>query len=186
MSSAKRHRWLLFLSQVPGASSTARVTLWRHLRASGAISPTQGAWVLPAGERQRRAFGEIARVAREQGGSAAVFDAAAIEGVSDDELIERFRAERGREYTEFHTKADDFLAEIAKETRAGKFMFAELEEIEDDLLKLTAWLAKIRDRDFFPHDDLTKAEDHLRRCELEHQRFAAQVYEHEKLNDPNS
>lgn len=140
-------RWLLFLGHLPATSSSARVAIWRRLRASGAASLEHGTWVLPESEAHEALFAELAQLVRHHGGSVSIFVGNVVGG--DDEAVARFRADRAREYGEFHTRADALLAEIAKETAAGKFMFAELEEIEDDLEKQRAWLAKIEARDFF-------------------------------------
>lgn len=79
-------------------------------------------------------------------------------------IVGHFRADRGREYDELAERCGAFLAEIGKETRAGKFIFAELEESEQDLEKLVRWLAKIWARDFFPDDRAPRAIGMVDRC----------------------
>lgn len=169
-------KWLLLLPQLSAGSSTARVALWRQLRAGGATNAVQGVWVLPAGEQSKQFFEELAQSAVNSGGTAAVFEGEAAYGLSDDELIAHFRADRTREYDEFATKVADFFAEIKKETCLRKFMFAELEEIEDDLAKLTAWRAKISGRDFFPDARAEDAAALLEKCNAAFREFAEQVY----------
>src|SRR2546430_12162316 len=73
------------------------------------------------------------------------------------------------------------LAEIVKETGAGKFTFAELEEIEQDLDKLAGWLDKIGGRDFFPGQDRERAGQALQRCREAVARFAGAGYAAEGL-----
>ena len=123
----------------------------------------------------------LAATVRVQGGQAAVFEAQSLDG--DDAVIERFRADRAREYAEFYERAQALLEEIDKERKREKFTFAELEEIEDDLQKLTAWLAKIEARDFFPNDQQEAARTMLAKCETAHARFAEDVYAREGLGD---
>ena len=72
-------------------------------------------------------------------------------------------------------------AEIGTETGAGKFTFAELEEIEQDLDKLAGWLDKIGGRDFFPGQDSQRAGQALRRCREAVARLAGAVYAAEGL-----
>jgi hypothetical protein len=67
-------------------------------------------------------------------------------------IIQRFQADRAREYEEFTERCTALLEEIGKETRAEKYTFAEMEESEQDLDKLARWLAKIQARDFFPDE----------------------------------
>lgn len=54
-------------------ASSARVSLWRRLRASGAASLANGAWALPASKAHGGLFERLAATTREQGGSAIVF-----------------------------------------------------------------------------------------------------------------
>ena len=179
-------KWLLFLPQLPAASSTARVALWRQLRASGATKALQGAWVLPDAAEARDAFERLADSTLKSGGTAAVFECEAVHGIADEELVARFRADREREYQEFATKVADFFAEVDKETRLNKFDFAELEEIEDDLSRLVAWFEKIRSRDHFPDQQLDQAGSLLGKCEAACRAFADRVYQSEDAESSES
>lgn len=182
MSNDEPPRWLMFLAQLPASPSSARVTLWRRLRAAGAAGFMTGAWVLPMGEAHADLFRHLADTVRSQGGQAAVFASQAIDG-GDEAVLERFRSDRGREYGEFEDRSQALLAEIDKERRLEKFTFAELEEIEDDLEKLTAWLAKIEARDFFPGAGREAARRTLATCQAAQTSFAEDVYTHEGLGD---
>lgn len=184
MSHNEPSRWLMFLAQLPAAPSSARVTLWRRLRAAGAAGFMTGAWVLPARDEHTELLRRLADTVRAQGGQAAVFTAQSIDA-GDEAVIERFRADRAREYGEFEDRAQALLTEIDKERRLEKFTFAELEEIEDDLHKLTAWLAKIEARDFFPDGRSDAARKTLTVCETAQSRFAEDVYAHEGLGAPD-
>ena len=180
MSDPNGQAWVILLTQLPAAPSSARVALWRRLRAAGAGSLLNGAWVLPAADQHVALFRKLAETVNGQGGHAAVFTAQSIYE-ADAVVIERFRSDRAREYGEFDQRCAAFLAEIEKEQRLDKFTFAELEEIEDDFQKLAAWLAKIEARDFFPDERRQAARDTLSRCEAERIAFAESVYAHEGL-----
>jgi len=39
--------WILFLSQLPTNPSSLRVTVWRKMRANGALGLQNGVWMLP-------------------------------------------------------------------------------------------------------------------------------------------
>lgn len=134
---------------------------------------------MPAGEAHAAIFAELARSARESGGSAAIFSARAADAAEHDALVTRFRADRARDYAEFADRAGAFFAEVEQETRLQKFTFAELEEIEDDLEKLSTWLGRIRARDFFPDERLREATVTLDRCGAALRVFAATVYARE-------
>ncbi len=108
-----------------------------------------------------------------------MFTTGMMDSTEHEALMARFRADRTREYDEVAERAEGFLSEIDKETRLGKLTFAELEEIEDDFDKLSAWLAKIRARDFFPNHRLQEVTDTLSHCEKALHAFAAAVYSNE-------
>jgi len=181
---SNEQQWIMLLAQLPAAPSSARVALWRRLRAAGAASLLNGAWALPAEPKHAALFQQLADTARTQGGQAVVFTAQAADG-DDGTIIERFRSDRVREYGEFDQRSAAFLAEIEKEQRLDKFTFAELEEIEDDFQKLAAWLAKIDARDFFPGERRTLAHQTLTRCESARVQFAETVYAREGLDHPD-
>ncbi len=140
-----------------------------------------GAWVLPASEEHNRLFAGLAETVRAQGGHATVLIARAVEG--DAAMVEHFHADRAREYAELRERCQSFLDEIEKERAAGKFTFAELEELEDDHEKLAAWMTKIRARDFFPNAEGTSAEGTLHDCAAARDAFAQAVYAREGLHD---
>jgi ChrB-like protein len=179
-----RPGWVLLLAQLPASPSGPRVTLWRRARAAGAAGLQNGAWVLPRTAGHEALFGRLAETVRGQGGSAFVLAVRAPDAGVDAEIAARFGADRAREYAEFAARADGLLAEIGKESRAGKFTFAELEEIEQDLDKLAGWLDKIGARDFFPGPERESAEETLQRCREAVAGFAGAVYAAEGLEAP--
>jgi hypothetical protein len=156
--------WLLFLAQLPSSPSSARVSLWRRLRAFGATGMVHGAWVLPHAASHQKFFEKLLQTVRKQGGEGFVLVISPTSAEVNQVITHRFQADRGREYEEFAERCAAFLDEVAKETRAAKFIFAEMEEGEQDLEKLTRWLAKIQARDFFPDERWRDAEEMLRRC----------------------
>lgn len=171
---------MVLLAQLPASPSSARVALWRRLRSAGAGSLLNGAWALPMSGEHAALFQRLAETVRGQGGQATLFTAQSV-GESDAAIVERFKVDRAREYAEFDQRGAAFLAEIEKEERLEKFTFAELEEIEDDFLKLAAWLTKIEARDFFPTEQRQLARDTLNRCEAARNAFARAVYAREGL-----
>jgi cation transport regulator ChaC len=91
-------------------------------------------------------------------------------------IVQRFRADRAREYDEFSERCSALLDEISKETSAGKYTFAEMEEGEQDLEKLARWLAKIQARDFFPDQRRQQAAALMARCRVAMGGFSEAVY----------
>ena len=64
--------WLLLLVQLPSKPSSARVALWRRLRAIGATTMVNGAWVLPDTAAHAALFGKLRVRVLRQGGTAFV------------------------------------------------------------------------------------------------------------------
>jgi hypothetical protein len=169
-------RWLLFLPQLPASPSTLRVMVWRRMRAAGAFGLQNGVWVLPQSAAQVQYLNEILLYLQDHEASGYIFEVSSMNQSIEADLINGFRADRDEEYTEFSERCQALLAEIERETRQGKFSFAELEETEADLDKLKGWLDKIKTRDFFEADLQAAALGDLERCQMAYQTFASQVY----------
>jgi len=161
------------------------VLVWRRLQQAGAINLQGGAWMLPHTSEQEQILGALLAEMEQQGGSGIFLEARAPTEVIRAGLIERFQGERAKEYHEFGERCQEFLQEVEKETRAHKFTFAELEENEQDLLKLIRWLRKIQQRDFFPGSSSRDAQESIAHCRQALQAFTATVYEQEGLPSPN-
>ncbi len=177
--------WLVFFPQTPATPSSLRVLVWRRLQQAGAINLQAGAWMLPHAPAQEQLLQALLTEMEQQGGSGFFLEAKAMSAHIHADLIARFRGERNKEYQEFGERCQQFLQELEKETRAHKLTFAELEENEQDLLKLTRWLRKIQQRDFFPGPASRAAQERLAHCRQALQVFTATVYEQEGLPTPN-
>ena len=176
--------WLLFLAQLPGSPSSARVALWRRLRTIGAAGILNGAWALPRTASHARFFKQLQDTVRAQGGRVFVMAVPESSPDTDAMIVERFRADRGREYDELSERCGAFLAELSKETTAGKFTFAELEENEQELEKLARWLTRIQARDFFPDERQPQAQKLAGHCQQALESFSREVYQAEGIEPP--
>jgi ChrB-like protein len=171
--------WLLFVAQLPAHPSSARVQLWRHLRVSGAVSLQNGVWVLPAREAHEQLLrNELAQIER-QGGSGQLFQAQAL----GRDLVARFHDDRDQEYAEVCELSQALRDELAREARAGKETFAELEENEQELAKLERWLTQIQARDFFGAPAEARAAQEIEACRVDLAAFAVAVYRREGVVD---
>ncbi len=178
--------WLVFFPQTPATPSSLRVLVWRRLQQVGALNLQGGAWMLPHVKEQEQVLQTLLSEMEQQSGSGFFLEATAPSEVIQAELIERFQGERAKEYQEFGERCQQFLAEIEKESQAQKYTFAELEENEQDLLKLTRWVRKIGQRDFFPNEASLEAQERLTQCRQALQAFTTAVYEQEGIPMPNS
>lgn len=178
--------WLVFFPQTPSTPSSLRVLVWRRLQQAGAINLQSGAWMLPETSEQKQVLQTLLSELEQQGGSGFFLEARSPSKATQADLMKRFQEERAKEYQEFGERCQQFLAEVEKETRAHKFTFAELEENEQDLLKLTRWLRKIQSRDFFPGLASRETVTHLAGCRQALEAFTTTVYEQEGLPQPST
>src|SRR6185436_14893029 len=74
--------WLLVIS-LPSGSATARMRIWRGLKALGAAVLRDGVYILPANDATRRALEEQAQTVTRAGGSANVLPLSALDKAQD-------------------------------------------------------------------------------------------------------
>lgn len=178
--------WLLLLSQLPSGPSSIRVMLWRRMKAAGAVSLHNGVWALPSSTKNEQFMKEILAYVQEHGGNASIFIARAQKPDVEAGLISEFSKNIDQDYVEFIDKCKDFLEEIDSEIRQKKFTFAELDENEAELQKLTSWLRKIRARDYLCNAKAQDAGNVLESCRRILRTFARSVYINEGIDVPES
>jgi hypothetical protein len=169
--------WLLLTYKVPPEPSKKRVAIWRRLKGMGAVYLQSGVCLLPKTDDHVRRLKMLERDVSGMGGEAAILETVALDGSQEEKVVARFKADRDEDYREFLDKCADFAAEIAKETAARHFTYAELEENEVDLKKLEGWLEKIRKLDFYAATLAADAQTRLRACEALLDAYAQQVFE---------
>lgn len=166
--------WLLLVYRVPSEPTRVRAAVWRRLKGLGAIYLQNSAAALPAGTHAERALRKLRAEIIDMAGTAMLLSCTALQGEAD--IRAAFLAARDDEYDEIVDKCGDFLADIEKEFAADHYSFAELEENEVDYQKLVSWLAKVVERDTLGAAGRARAQDALRRCADELERYAARVY----------
>ena len=180
-----KYQWLLFCPQLPATPSSPRVMVWRKMRSAGSVGLDNGLWILPYSDTSQKTIQEIKTYIENQGGTSKTFQANAFDEATEAEIMDRFRQDRAEEYAELKEQCTDFLAEIEKEIGRKNFSFAEYEENEQDLVKLEAWLEKVKQRDFMMGgDQAVEAAEWLEKCRQALLKFATEVFNHEK-NGPS-
>jgi hypothetical protein len=169
--------WLLLIYRVPPEPTRLRSTVWRRIKSLGAIYLQNSVAALPASPANERSLRKLRREILDMSGTAILLSAAALAG--DGEVRASFLAARNDEYEEIVDKCEDFLRQVQKEYDENHFTYAELEENEEDLVKLKNWFAKIVARDAFGADGRPATERALESCEQSLEAYAARVYAEE-------
>jgi hypothetical protein len=167
-------QWLLLVYKLPAEPTRYRASVWRTLKAAGAIYLQNGVAALPAGPASERVLRGLVQEITTMDGTAYLVQGAILG--DETRLSAAFSEARDAEYGEVLGRCRDFHAELEKERTAGKFTFAELEENEEDLAKLVAWLDKIEKRDPFGAPLRAEAESAVAACREDLEAFAASVY----------
>jgi hypothetical protein len=175
--------WLVLLAQLPGKPSSARVALWRRMRAAGATPVVNGAWMLPRTTAHEDFFEQSREEVMRRGGAGFVLRVSGSSPETNESIVRLFQSDRSREYDEFAERCAAFLNEINRESTAEKYTFAEMEESEQDLKKLARWLAKIQARDFFPNERKDQSVTLLAQCRRALRGFSRAVYKVEGVEE---
>jgi hypothetical protein len=169
--------WLVLIYRIPSEPTRLRATVWRRLKGLGAVYLQNSVAALPAGSGSERALRKLRREILEMGGTAHLLASQALAGQQD--ILAVFQAARDDEYEEIIDKCQDFHAQLQKEYDADHYTYAELEENEEDLVKLRNWLAKITERDVFGAPRRVATLEALASCEQALEEYAARVYAEE-------
>ena len=156
--------WLMLNFTLPKEPSRVRVSVWRKLKKVGAACIGQSMWLLPLREDHISSFRTISNEILQNKGEAYILHSSFISTGNKEDIRELFNASRDEEYTEFLEQCVDCQNEIDKETNKCNFSFAEIEENEREIQKLTDWLAAIDERDYFNASLKIRATEELSKC----------------------
>jgi hypothetical protein len=138
-------RWVVFSYSLPSKTqSSPRVALWRRLRRLGAISPTGGIHVLPAREECLEAFQWLVEEVQHAKGEALVMRVEQFDGLSDAELMDRFRRARAEDYMALDAQAAALEAQLNPELKPE-----ERSRVRETLERLRRQHSEVARIDFF-------------------------------------
>jgi hypothetical protein len=137
--------WIVLSYSLPSSPrSSPRVALWRQLKRLGAIAPTGGVNILPEQDECVEAFQWLAQEIRQAQGEALVMRVEQFDGLTDAQLIERFRQARDEEYGEIEVQL------VALEQGGSALSDGEAQpDLQDSLAKLRRRHAEIKRVDYF-------------------------------------
>jgi hypothetical protein len=135
-------RWLLLIHQVPPKPDYLRVKIWRRLQRLGAVPVKNSVYVLPKSDQTQEDFQWVLREVVESGGDASLCEARFVDGLSDDEVIQLFRAARESDYQEISRELERLATSFAKKTKlegaSRKRLAVELERFHKRMAEIAA------------------------------------------------
>jgi hypothetical protein len=110
-------RWLMLVHQLPPKPSNLRVRIWRRLQQLGAVVLRNSVYVLPNTAEAREDFAWLRAEISAARGQVSVLEANAIDGYTNDELVEQFRSACDQQYRRLRIDSQAVLKRWAKAQR---------------------------------------------------------------------
>ena len=151
-NSAQKLEWILLIHQLPPKPTNLRVRIWRKLQKLGAVAIKNSVYVLPANEKTHEDFQWLKQEIESAGGEATVFQAASVEGATDEEIMAAFRKARDEEFAAIAAELDGLSGAVSQQTRGKHLSVGRLVTHESELDKLHSQLESIIANDFFNAD----------------------------------
>src|SRR2546426_1705408 len=164
-NSAKKHEWILLIHQLPPKPTNLRVRIWRKLQKLGAVAIKNSVYVLPANEKTHEDFQWLKQEIESAGGEATVFQAASVEGATDEEIMAAFRKARNEEFATIAAQLDGLSGAVSQQKRGKHLSIGRLATHESELDKLHAQLEGIINNDFFSADGRARGLAAYERCQ---------------------
>jgi hypothetical protein len=122
------------------------VKIWRRLQRLGAVGIKNSVYALPSSDQAHEDLNWILREIVEGGGDASLVEARFIEGLSDEQVKEMFRAARDTEYQEVANEARELARHLPKK---GELSEEKRAQLEPALVRLQKRVAETAAIDFF-------------------------------------
>jgi hypothetical protein len=148
-NSAKKLEWILLIHQLPPKPTNLRVRIWRKLQKLGAVAIKNSVYVLPANEKTHEDFQWLKQEIESSGGEATVFQAASVEGTTDEEIITAFRKARNEEFAAITAELDGLTGALRGQHKGKHLSAGRLTAHETEIDKLHTELERISALDFF-------------------------------------
>ena len=128
--------WLLLIHQLPPTPNYLRVKVARRMQRIGAVAIKNTVYTLPTTESALEDFQWTVREIHAEGGEANLFEARVIEGLSDGEIQQLFKAARDEDYETIASEARSLDRE-------------DQQRLALDIARLRKRIADVQSIDFF-------------------------------------
>src|SRR5260370_32297518 len=164
-NSAQKLEWILLIHQLPPKPTNLRVRIWRKLQKLGAVAIKNSVYVLPANEKTHEDFQWLKKEIETAGGEATVFQAAAVEGATDEEVTATCRKARDEEFAAIAAELEGLAGAANQQGRGKHLSVGRLATHESELDKLHSQLEGVIANDFFNADGRADALAAYERCQ---------------------
>jgi hypothetical protein len=178
-------KWLFFSYSVPAKPSKPRVHAWRQLKKLGAVN-YKSLWVVPHSKERVQELLKLIQDIESFKGEGFILEGKALSPADEEAIKAAVLSANNEEYQEVLHKCEDFLKEIAMEIERKNFIFAEVEENEEEFEKLKKWLKKVEKRTILETPLRKEVIETIKRCEQALDEFSQLVYEYIQENDVNN
>jgi hypothetical protein len=151
--------WLLLIHQIPPKPNYLRIKIGRHLQRLGAVGIKNSVYALPTGEQAREDLNWVLREVVKGGGDASLVEATFVEGLTDVQVQELFRAARDTEYQRIAEDARQLAKELP---RRGPVPEEDRAALHAQLVRLQKRVTDVAALDFFEARGREPAEGLLR------------------------
>lgn len=138
MAQVQHARWLMLIHQLPHNPAYLRVKIGRRLAALGALALKSSVYLLPYSAATTEDFQWIRREILQGGGDATIVQAALLEGVTDEQLEEQFRAARDQDFAELAADARRLSDSVEGDDELPGSFEMELGRLEKRLAEISA------------------------------------------------
>src|SRR5258708_14615659 len=151
-NSPQKLEWILLIHQLPPKPTNLRVRIGRKLQKLGEEAIKNSVYVLPANEKTHEDFQWLKQEIESAGGEATVFQAASVEGATDEEIMAAFRKARDEEFAAIAAELDGLTGAIRRQNKGKHLSAGRLTAHETEIDKLHTELERINAIDFFNAD----------------------------------
>jgi hypothetical protein len=170
--------------RMPAKPTAGRVTVWRALKKLGVIYLQDSACVIPDLPELREELNRILGKIEDSGGSYHLLPLRQLPPEEEAKLIQLFVQQSEKHYDEIVEDCEvNFVKEIEFEHFRKNYSYAEAEEIRMDFEKISSWLLRVEERDWFGAPNAAEAREWLERCERLLEDFEAKVFEVAERHD---
>lgn len=138
--------WLLLVASLPTSGATARMRLWRAIKALGCVPLRDGAYLLPARDGHNEALSELAEQTNKDGGQGWVMNVTTRSERDETAFCALF--DRAEEYFEFSSRLVDARKQLASQP---------MSDVAKAVKRLRKEWESLQRIDFFPNDASRRA-----------------------------